>query len=100
MKEMITLLAVAGMVLAPAPGAPTNAPVNPMKVRIATTVEDSVVLYVFGYDSKQQGRIKELLLDDGSLAGVRFRKRGNTTDSGLSAGVLWQRVETYKAESL
>ena len=56
-------------------------------------VEDSAVLYVFGYDSRQASRISDLLLADQSLKGLRLRKRGNTSDAGSTAATLWQRIQ-------
>ncbi|NQU76021.1 MAG: hypothetical protein HQ546_06905 [Planctomycetes bacterium] len=56
-------------------------------------VEDSVVLFVFGYDSHQEARIEELILSDDSLKGFRFRQRGDTADGQFSARVLWQKVK-------
>lgn len=55
-------------------------------------IEPDAVLYVFGYDAKQAKKIKELLIDDGSLEGHRLRCRGNTGDRGQTAAALWQRV--------
>ncbi len=55
-------------------------------------VEEDAVLLVFGYDSSQQGRIRDLLESDGSLSGLRLRRRGSTSDTGCTARELWQRV--------
>ncbi|MFA6132789.1 MAG: hypothetical protein WC869_02090 [Phycisphaerae bacterium] len=59
------------------------------------TVEETVVLLVFGYDDRQAPRIDELLLSDDSLKGFRFRQKGDTRNSKFSANVLWQKVRQY-----
>lgn len=49
-------------------------------------------LYILGFDRDQlKGRFKELLLDDGSLKGVRFYSRGDPKD--ISAKTLWDKLE-------
>lgn len=57
------------------------------------TVDDDVVLYVFGYDGNQATRISEFLLHNRYLKGYRLRKRGNTSDSGATASTLWKSVQ-------
>lgn len=64
------------------------------------TVDSSVVLYIFGYDSKQAAKITTLLIKDGSLKGLRLRQRGNTTDTGLTAAGLWQKDTLCSAADL
>jgi hypothetical protein len=57
-------------------------------------VETTAVLYIFGYDSKQARKIKDLLVEDGSLARHRLRCRGNTGDAEHTARTLWKNVRT------
>jgi len=58
-------------------------------------VEQNVVLFVFGYDRGQVARMKNLLIDDGSLKGHRLRTRGATGD--LTAAALWRRVRSCES---
>ena len=55
-------------------------------------IDDQVTLLVFGYDRDQQkGRMQELLLDDGSLAGIKHYFIGNI--SALNIGNMWKAVK-------
>jgi hypothetical protein len=57
-------------------------------------VEETVVLFVFGYDRGQEARMKKLLITDDSLKGHRLRTRGSTAQ--FSASALWKRVRSME----
>jgi hypothetical protein len=58
------------------------------------SIDERVTLLVFGYDRDQQGgRMKKLLLDDGSLAGIQYYSRGNI--SNVNVDNMWEKVKCF-----
>jgi len=56
------------------------------------SIDNKVTLLVFGYDRDQQrGRMQELLLDDGSLAGMQYYFIGNI--SAMNIDNMWKAVK-------
>ncbi len=55
-------------------------------------LDKETVLFLFGYDAIQFSRIRKLLIDDGSLKGLRFRSKGHIEDRAFNGNALMKRI--------
>ena len=61
-------------------------------------IDNKVTLLVFGYDRDQlKGRMKQLLFDDGSLAGIQYYFIGNISTVNIEN--MWNAVKCGYASS-
>ena len=62
-----------------------------LNLPLPKTVENMVILFIFGYDSdqiKQRSRLVELILDDQALTGTYYYTVGNPNNTNMSS--LWK----------